>query len=153
MPHLSATEITGLRAALDDEYQALATYAQVLADFGDIRPFANIVRSEARHAGALLELFERHGIPAPANSWHGRVRRYPSVTAACADAVRAEVANAALYDRLLASTTRPDLLQVYRRLRDASQERHLPAFRRCATRAAAAGGGRGGRCTHRACLS
>jgi hypothetical protein len=46
----------------------------------------------------------------------------------------AEVANAALHERLLASTDRSDILAVFRNLRDASQQRHLPAFRRCVER-------------------
>jgi len=46
----------------------------------------------------------------------------------------ADVANAALYERLMASTGRSDILAVFRNLRDASQERHLPAFRRCVER-------------------
>jgi hypothetical protein len=40
----------------------------------------------------------------------------------------------AIYDRVLNSTTRPDILRVYSALREASLERHLPAFRRCAER-------------------
>ena len=45
---LSATELADLVAALDDEYMARATYAQVLADFGEVRPFINIVEAENR---------------------------------------------------------------------------------------------------------
>jgi hypothetical protein len=36
----------------------------------------------------------------------------------------------ALYDRLMKTVKEPDLLEVFERLRWASQERHLPAFRR-----------------------
>jgi len=35
---------------------------------------------------------------------------------------------------LLQSTQRPDVLQVFEALRSASQDRHLPAFQRCAQR-------------------
>jgi hypothetical protein len=45
---LSESERGHLMAALDDEYQARATYAQVLEDFGDVRPFSNIVEAEDR---------------------------------------------------------------------------------------------------------
>jgi hypothetical protein len=106
----------------------------VVADFGEIRPFVNIRGAEARHIDALLGLFERHHLPAPANPWPGRVKRYSRVRDACADAVEAEIANGALYDRLMARTTRPDLLAVFARLKEASQDRHLPAFRRCLDR-------------------
>ncbi|MBK7904069.1 MAG: hypothetical protein IPJ97_14845 [Proteobacteria bacterium] len=62
------------------------------------------------------------------------VRPFSNIRDACVAAVEAEIANAALYERLLASTERSDILTVFRNLRDASQERHLPAFRRCTER-------------------
>ena len=135
---LSAAERVALLRALDDEHRAWATYDQVLRDFGPRRPFSRIRDAEARHAAALLSLCDRYGVEAPPNRWPGRVERYATWEEACAAAVDAEVANVALYDELLASTGRPDLLAVYDRLRRASLERHLPAFRR-STR----GGGRG----------
>lgn len=70
--------------------------------------------------------------PLPENAWLGRVPRLTSLTEACAACVAAEVADAAVYDRLLAATRRPDLLGVFQRLRTASQGRHLRAFERCA---------------------
>lgn len=134
MSGLNDREIAALEEALDDEYQAFSTYDQVVADFGELRPFINVRGAEARHIDALLGLFDRYGLPAPANQWPGRVKRYRRVRDACADAVEAEIANGALYDRLMASTVRPDLLAVFANLRDASQQRHLPAFQRCVSR-------------------
>lgn len=131
MTGLNDREIAALREALDDEYHAFSTYDQVVADFGEVRPFINVRGAEARHIDALRNLFDRYGVPLPANRWSGNVKRYPRVRDACEDAVEAEIANAALYERLMASTTRPDLLAVFANLRDASQERHLPAFQRC----------------------
>ena len=49
-------------------------------------------------------------------------------------AVAAEIENGDMYDRLIAGTDRADILAVYRNLQAASQERHLPAFRRCVDR-------------------
>jgi hypothetical protein len=131
---LSAAEQADLIAALDDEYQARATYAQVIEDFGDVRPFSNIVEAEDRHAHALINIFERYGLAVPPDTWPGRVPRFASLHAACEAGVAAEIANAALYDRVLAGTTRLDILTVYRNLQEASQQRHLPAFQRCAER-------------------
>ncbi len=131
---LSDAEQADLVAALDDEYMARATYAQVIADFGAVRPFVNIVDAEGRHAEALLDLFHRYGMPVPADTWSGRVPRYASLREACEAAVAAEIENGDMYDRLVAGTDRPDILAVYRNLQAASQERHLPAFRRCAGR-------------------
>jgi hypothetical protein len=141
---LSPREVADLLAALDDEYKARATYEQVLADFGDVRPFANIVEAEQRHIDALVRLFDRYGLDVPPDPWPGQVPRFASSSEACRAGVQAEIDNAALYDRVLAGTTRADLLDTYRNLQRASQEHHLPAFRRCAERGEGGGRERGG---------
>ena len=128
MSNLNKAEIHALHEALDDEYRAWATYDQVVHDFGAIRPFVNIRDAEARHIGALLALFARYGLQAPANLWPGRVARYASVREACEAGVAAETANAAMYDRLLVTARQPDIVAVLRNLQRASQENHLPAF-------------------------
>jgi rubrerythrin len=140
---LTDAERRALREALDDEQRAWATYDQVIRDFGPVRPFAAIRDAEARHIEALAALSRRHGVEPPESSWPGRVPRYASVRDACAAAVEAEIANAGLYRRLEASTTRPDLLVVFTTLRRASEEHHLRAFRRCAGRGGPRGMGRG----------
>lgn len=134
MSKLNDSDVQVLQEALDDEYRAWATYDQVVADFGEVRPFINIREAEARHMQALLGLFERYGLTAPANPWPGKVERYQSLHAACAAGVVAETANAEMYERLLALTQRDDVLEVLRRLQQASQQRHLPAFERGARR-------------------
>ena len=131
---LEDRESQALREALDDEYQAWATYDQVIDDFGPERPFINIRESEERHIDALRTLFERYDLRVPHNTWPGRVPRFASVRDACEAGVEGEIANAALYERLMQSTTRPDILAVFDNLRRASMERHLPAFRRCMSR-------------------
>jgi hypothetical protein len=148
MSGLTSSEISALHDALDDEYQAWATYDQVIADFGDVMPFVNIRGAEARHIEALWALFRAYGLPIPDNAWPGKAPRFGTVREACAAGIAAEVANAALYERLLAATCRPDILMVFQRLQEASQHRHLPAFRRCAERGGE-GGGRGHRRRHR----
>ncbi|HSQ06601.1 MAG TPA: DUF2202 domain-containing protein, partial [Chromatiaceae bacterium] len=116
MTELADAEIRALNEALDDEYQAWATYDQVIADFGEVAPFLHIREAEARHIDALRTLFARHRLAVPENPWPGRVPRFASLTEACAAGVAAEVSNAALYDRLLSATDRPDILGVFRRL-------------------------------------
>lgn len=143
MSNLTPRELEILHEALDDEYRAWATYDQVLADFGDVRPFVNIRESESRHIDAIRRLFELYDIPVPRNPWIGQVERYPSLQAACEAGVAAEIANGEMYDRLIAGTQRAEILSVLRNLQEASQERHLPAFRRGAERSQG-GGGRGG---------
>lgn len=134
MSALSSREQQALRDAIEDEYRAWTTYDQVIRDFGAQRPFINIRDAEARHIAALRALFERYELAVPANTWRDRVPRYASTRDACAASVDAETANVALFDRLMHSTNRSDILAVFGNLQRASQERHLQAFRRCATR-------------------
>ena len=149
MDELTALEIQALKEALDDEYRAWATYDQVIADFGNTPPFSNIRDAEARHIDALRTLFIHYGLPVPENPWPGSVTRYESLQAACEAGVTSEIHNGEMYGRLIGMTRRSDILIVLHNLRQASQERHLPAFERCAQGGRMAGGGgrrhRGGR--------
>jgi hypothetical protein len=131
---LAAQEQQALADALDDEYKSHETYTQVIRDFGEVRPFINIVEAEARHITALLGLFEHYNVTAPANKWLGQTPRYTNLHEACVAGVQGEIENVALYDRLFLSTQRTDILNVFQSLRSASQDRHLPAFQRCAQR-------------------
>ncbi|MDZ7591807.1 MAG: hypothetical protein U5L05_14255 [Rubrivivax sp.] len=140
MDTLTAAEVQALQEALDDEYHAWANYDQVISDFGPVRPFVQVRDAEARHALALSDLFVRYGLPVPANSWRGRAARHASLQDACKAAVAAEVANAEMYERLLGAVQRPDIQAVLHNLQQASQQRHLQAFQRCARRGT---GGRG----------
>jgi hypothetical protein len=131
---LAAQEQQALADALDDEYKSHETYAQVIRDFGDARPFINIVEAEARHIEALLALFARYDATPPENRWAGKAPRFKSLHEACVAGVEGEIENVALYDRLFLSTQRTDILNVFQSLRSASQDRHLSAFQRCAQR-------------------
>ncbi len=137
--------LDALREALADEYRARATYRKVIETFGPVRPFVNIVESEERHAQALLAQFHRLGAPPPPDEWDGRMSAPPTVAAACAQAVQAEIDNAAMYRRLVAQVDDPIVRQVLSQLEEASQQRHLPAFERCVARQAGATDGRGAR--------
>jgi rubrerythrin len=126
--------IEALRKALDDEYKARATYRSVVERFGPVGPFVNIIEAEERHASALLRLFERYGVEPPKDRWAGRVPAPPSLSAACKAGVEAEIENAAMYERLLAQVSDARVRGVLMSLQEASRQRHLPAFRRCAER-------------------
>ena len=134
MSSLSDSDIAALHEALDDEYKAWATYDQVIEDFGLVRPFSNIRESESRHIDALLQIFSDFGLNPPETTWVGRSPRFDSIAAACAAAVQGEIENVELYERIIAGAKCPDLLAVFRNLHEASQQRHLPAFRRCLNR-------------------
>lgn len=137
-----------LDQALDDEYKARATYQVVLDRFGPVRPFVRIVQAEERHAQAeerhaqaLIGQYRRHGLQPPDDRWSGQVQAPATLEEACEAGVAGEIDNQALYERLLAEVSDPQVAAIMRRLQEASAQRHLPAFRRCLARG---GAGRGG---------
>tara|TARA_R110002096_G_scaffold367840_1_gene561070 strand:+ start:348 stop:752 length:405 start_codon:yes stop_codon:yes gene_type:complete len=127
---MSDQTISALAEALEDEYKARATYNKVIEAFGPIRPFIKIVEAEGRHASALIRQFERLGIRPPKDTWAGNVKAPSSIVAACEAAIEGEIENAEMYDRLLEVVDDPIVRDVLLNLQDASQNRHLPAFRR-----------------------
>ncbi len=130
--NLTTAATAALETALDDEYHAEAIYLRVLADFGNVMPFFNVVVAEQRHSASLRGVYERRGLISPDNRWDlSSVPTFATVPAACAAAVDAEVANIALYDRLLALELPADLRMVFVNNRAASINNHQPAFLRC----------------------
>lgn len=143
---------TILSDALEDERKAEATYDAVIAKFGPVRPFVNIVEAEQRHSAAIERQMQRLGLGIPENNWRSRLIQPPaSLSDACAQAIEAEVENIALYDRLIPQVGDSAVKQVLQNLQDASRNNHLPAFRRCMARARGehsdhvSGRGQGGR--------
>ena len=130
--------------AINDEYKARATYRLVISQFGEIRPFINIVEAESRHIDALLPLFEKYNITVPEDDWASRIEIPSSILEACHVGVESEIENAEMYNRLLESTIEyPDVQAVLIQLQRASKENHLPAFQRCVEREGNQGEGRG----------
>lgn len=140
----SPQDVAALQEALDDEYRAEATYAAIIERFGEIRPFINIIQAERRHAERAKAEMDRLGIEyAAVNPFIGTIAAPDTVLAACEAAVQAEVDNIALYDRLLPQIEDPQVHATLTALQGASQERHLPAFRRCVDRGGEMGRGPG----------
>ena len=129
-----------LGSALQDERHAEAFYSGVMAKFGNARPFSNIIEAERQHEAMLIGLYETYGVAVPENGFATGVLIAPAAPETLADAckigVEAEIANRDLYDGNLlpAVAAYPDITLVMQRLRDASEENHLPAFQRCANR-------------------
>lgn len=118
-----------LTYALQDEYLAQAEYKLIIKNYGDIRPFTNIVRSENTHITLLKPLFSKYKVPLPNNYSAGRISLPASINAAMTMGVNAEVANIAMYNRFLEQDLPPDVKTVFIQLRNASQN-HLKAFSR-----------------------
>ncbi|MGC8780545.1 MAG: ferritin-like domain-containing protein [Anaerolineae bacterium] len=128
---LDAAEVAALTEAINEEYAALNTYRAAIAQFGNIYPFSQIARSEQQHVDALARLFTKYGLPVPANPGLAATPAWDSVAAACQTGVEAEIADAALYDRLKPTVDNADILRVFANLQAASLNSHLPAFEAC----------------------
>ena len=124
-----ATE-AALREALLDEYASKLYYQALMEVFGSSRRFDNLIRAEQRHAGALLNLFDRYGIEPPAQD-EATVPTVPSTLQEAVQlAIDEEEANVAMYDRLLESAAGADVEFVFSNLRNASAEHHIPSLER-----------------------
>ncbi len=116
--------------ALADEREAEDAYAAVLAAYGNIRPFCNIIEAERRHQQELIVLFDRYGLAVPKRQ-QSTATAPDSIFEACRRAVDAEVRNVAMFDALIEGVEEEDIRETFLRLQEASRDRHLPAFRRC----------------------
>lgn len=137
-PALSQTLSPDAKAALDsalqDERHAEAFYSAVMAKFGEVRPFSNIINAERQHEAIMIDLYQTYDIAAPENGYATAALEAPATLIdACKIGVEAEIANRDLYDvnLLPAVSAYPDITLVLQRLRDASEDKHLPAFQRC----------------------
>lgn len=129
-PSLDARTRDALVSALDDEREAQALYGAIMERFGTVRPFVNIIEAERRHEQFLLLLFQRYEVPVPPRR-ELEITVPDTLVAACAAGVAFERENVAMYDGFLAFVSEPDIRQTFTLLRDASLNRHLPAFERC----------------------
>lgn len=127
---LSNEEVDGLIRAIYEEYNARNTYLAVIDQFGAEAPFVQIANSEQNHLNALLRQADKYGVVVPELE-PTVIPELTTLEDACTLGVTAEIADAALYDELMADVTHDDLIQVYLRLQTASLESHLPQFELC----------------------
>lgn len=133
-PQLDSQIQQAMIEAINDEYQAHAFYSAVIDKFGAVRPFSNIVHSESRHIAMWENLFTKYGLPIPQDTFAGKMDVPDTIQASCQVGVKGEIANVAMYDRFLSFVEQPDLRAAFTQLRRVSQENHLRAFQRCASR-------------------
>ncbi|HAA54402.1 MAG TPA: DUF2202 domain-containing protein [Myxococcales bacterium] len=124
-----------MKEALLDEYKAEATYNKIIAKFGPTDPFSNIMGAETKHSTSLEKMYDTYQLTPPDNPYKDDDSSLPdfaSVKEACEGGVQAEIANIAIYDRWLKMELPDNIKTVFTSLRDASRDKHLPAFQKCA---------------------
>jgi len=113
--------------AIQDEHLAHGEYAYVLETFGDQAPFNNIVSSEAQHIAEMTVLFEKYGLPVPADESADHLQRPADIKEALENCATGEVDNIAMYNKFLEQEIPDDVRATFTALRNAS-EGHLDAF-------------------------
>lgn len=122
-----------LTYAIQDEYMAKAEYVAIMAQFGTIRPFSNIMEAEKSHISWLEQAFKTYNIPIPKDEASSYVVVPKTLTEAYEAGVQAEIENIAMYERflshpLLQNPKYADLKTLFTNLKNAS-ENHLRAFK------------------------
>ena len=113
--------------AIQDEYMARQEYESIMDEFGEQRPFSNIIDAEVTHIQWLKELFDKYGYEIPTDDVAGYVVLPASIEAALEAGVQAEINNIAMYEKFMEEDLPDDIMDVFIELRDASQN-HLAAF-------------------------
>ena len=121
-----------LTYAIEDEYLAQAEYQAIIAQFGALRPFTNVVVGEARHIELLKPLFTAYEVALPENDAAGRVVLPETLALVYEAGVNAENGNIAMYDAFLQQNLPDDVRAVFTALKAASQN-HLASFERKST--------------------
>lgn len=121
-----------LRYAIEDEYLARAEYEAIMAKYGSMRPFSNIIRAEENHIAWLRQAYAAANLRVPADEAKSLVIVPATIKEAFQAGVAAEIDNIAMYDSFLASSLlrKPEnaaTRDLFVRLRDASKN-HLAAF-------------------------
>lgn len=124
-----------LITAIQDEYQALALYRLVIEKYGKVKPFVTIYRAEEQHINALQALFEKYNLEIPIDNVSLQPNVFDSFKTACQAGAETEKANAFLYQNNLLPLVNDfaDIKQVFGNLKEASENKHLPALSRCAS--------------------
>jgi hypothetical protein len=128
---LTMQEQEGLKSAILEEYGALNLYNSAIAQLGRITPFDEISAAEQKHADVLINQALKYSVAIPTNPGLNTPITFNSLAEACQVGVKAEIADAALYDELKIFTTNFSLLRVYNNLQSASLKSHLPEFQSC----------------------
>lgn len=123
-----------LTYAIQDEYSARAEYEKIMAKFGSMNPFSNIIQSEQSHIAWLKDAYAARKLSVPSDEASKHTVIPVTLKSAFEIGVQAEIANIAMYDQFLATEVvkKPEnatLKTLFTHLRDASKN-HLRAFQR-----------------------
>jgi len=118
-----------LNYAIQDEYLARQEYEIIMEEFGEQKPFSNIIKAEETHIEMLKEIYEKYEYDIPEDNAIDYAVLPDSLEKAFDIGVQAEIDNIAMYEKFLESEMPDDIREVFIKLRDGSIK-HLAAFER-----------------------
>lgn len=116
-----------LNYAIEDEYLAKAEYESIMEEYGEIRPFTNIMKAEETHIKLLKPLFEKYDIKIPNEETSDYIIKVSSLKETFKVGAEAEINNIAMYEKFLQMDLEDDVKDVFVKLMEASKN-HLEAF-------------------------
>lgn len=116
-----------LMYAIQDEYLAHGEYAEIIAEFGNVSPYTNIIKSEETHISSLSSIYTTYGLAIPEDDSAGHLIVPKDLLEAAKTGVQAEIDNIAMYEKFMTHTLPQDILSVFTTLKNAS-ENHLASF-------------------------
>ncbi|MEX1376279.1 MAG: DUF2202 domain-containing protein [Eubacteriales bacterium] len=116
-----------LHYAIQDEYLARQEYEMIMDEYGNQRPFSNIIKAEENHIIWLKELYDAYGYDTPEDNAMDYAVLPDSLSEAFDVGVQAEIDNIAMYEKFLEDDLPDDIKAVFMELRDASKN-HLASF-------------------------
>lgn len=127
---MPVTTDAAIRAALDEAWRAAAIAEAVIARFGPVMPFRNLLMSDYLHAATLIRLLVARGMSAPARPVAAPPALPADLRAACRMAADNAVAAIGCYESRLLPAVQGDAEAgpVLMRLYDALSHVQLPAL-------------------------
>ncbi|WP_372056427.1 hypothetical protein P7L74_12295 [Tistrella mobilis] len=127
---MPVTTDAAIRAALDEAWRAAAIAEAVIARFGPVMPFRNLLISDYLHAATLIRLLAARGFSAPERPVAAPPALPEDLSAACRMAADGAVAAIGCYEGRLLPAVRgdPDAEAVLMRLHDALRHVQLPTL-------------------------
>lgn len=122
---LSVTDM--LMYAVQDEYLARGEYMAIIEQFGDEKPYANIVKAEETHLSFLREVYLAYELEFPEDSSADHIVIPATLLEAAETGVQAEIDNIAMYELFLAHDLPENVIEVFTALKEGSDS-HLLAF-------------------------
>ncbi len=118
-----------LTYAVQDEYLARGEYIAIMDEFGEQKPYSNIVRSEESHLEFLRDVYLSYNLAFPEDISANHIIVPQDLLEAAKTGVQAEIDNIAMYEKFLEYDLPENVSEVFEALKKGSDS-HLLAFQK-----------------------